>query len=132
MILRVGSERYILPLLSIIESFQPTKGMISTVSGKGETVPFRNRLLPLFRLGRLFHISDAQSEPENALVVVVEDAGRMVALMVDELLGQNQTVIKNLGQGLKDVEGIAGASIMADGRPGLIIDVNGLVKMAMG
>jgi two-component system chemotaxis sensor kinase CheA len=131
MIVRVGTERYILPLLSIIESFQPTRDMITTVSGKGETVPFRNRLLPMFRLAELFGVSDAQHDPEKALVVVVEDAGRQVALMVDELLGQNQTVIKNLGEGLKDIEGIAGASIMPDGLPGLIIDVNGLVKMAM-
>lgn len=130
MIVRVGSERYILPLLSIIESFQPTREMITTVSGKGETVPFRNRLLPLFRLGRLFNIADAQADPTRALVVVLEDAGRQIALLVDELMGQNQTVIKNLGEGLKDVEGIAGASIMPDGRPGLIIDVNGLVRLA--
>ncbi|MFW6333885.1 MAG: chemotaxis protein CheA, partial [Desulfosalsimonas sp.] len=130
MIVRVGSERYILPLLSIIESFQPTNEMITSVSGKGETVPFRNRLLPLFRLYTLFGITDAQADPTQALVVVIEDAGRQVALLVDELLGQNQTVIKNLGQGLKDVEGIAGASIMPDGTPGLIIDVNGLVKLA--
>ncbi len=130
MIVRVGPERYILPLLSIIESFQPTREMLTTVSGKGETVPFRNRLLPMFRLGRLFKIKEAQTDPTQALVVVIEDAGRQIALMVDELLGQNQTVIKNLGAGLKDVDGIAGASIMPDGTPGLIIDVNGLVKMA--
>lgn len=130
MIVRVGSERYILPLLSIIESFQPELKMVSTVSGKGETVPFRQRLLPLFRLAGLFQIADAQTDPTQALVVVIEDAGRQIALLVDELLGQNQTVIKNLGQGLREVEGIAGASIMPDGTPGLIIDVNGLVKLA--
>jgi two-component system, chemotaxis family, sensor kinase CheA len=130
MIVRVGSERYILPLLSIIESFQPTKQMISTVSGKGEMVPFRDRLLPLFRLADLYDITDAQADPTQALVVVIEDTGRRIALLVDELLGQNQTVIKNLGEGLGDVDGIAGASIMPDGKPGLIIDVNGLVKLA--
>ncbi len=130
MIVRIGSERYILPLLSIIESFKPTEKMISTVSGRGETVPFRSRLLPLFRLYKLFGIDDAEADPTRALVVVIEDAGRQVALLVDELLGQNQTVIKNLGAGLRAVEGIAGASIMADGKPGLIIDVNGLVKLA--
>ena len=130
MIVRIGSERYILPLLSIIESFKPTEKMISTVSGRGETVPFRNRLLPLFRLYKLFAIGDAETDPTRALVVVIEDAGRQVGLLVDELLGQNQTVIKNLGAGLRAVEGIAGASIMADGKPGLIIDVNGLVRLA--
>jgi two-component system chemotaxis sensor kinase CheA len=130
MIVRVGSERYILPLLSIIESFQPTKQMISTISGKGEMVPFRDRLLPLFRLADLYNITDAQNDPTQALVVVIEDTGRRIGLLVDELLGQNQTVIKNLGEGLGDVDGIAGASIMPDGKPGLIIDVNGLVKLA--
>ncbi len=130
MIVRVGSERYILPLLSIIESFQPTKQMITTISGKGEMVPFRDRLLPLFRLADLYNITDAQNDPTCALVVVIEDTGRRIGLLVDELLGQNQTVIKNLGEGLGDVDGIAGASIMPDGKPGLIIDVNGLVKMA--
>jgi two-component system, chemotaxis family, sensor kinase CheA len=131
MIVRVGSERYILPLLSIIESFQPKKHMISTVSGKGEIVPFRDRLLPLFRLADLYDITDAQNDPTQALVVVIEDTGRRIALLVDELLGQNQTVIKNLGEGLGEVDGIAGASIMPDGKPGLIIDVNGLVKLAI-
>lgn len=130
MIVRVGSERYILPLLSIIESFQPTKKMISTVSGKGEMVPFRDHLLPMFRLADLYDIADAQTDPTKALVVVIEDTGRQIALLVDELLGQNQTVIKNLGEGLGVVEGVAGASIMPDGRPGLIIDVNGLIKLA--
>jgi len=130
MIVRVGCERYILPLLSIIESFQPSEGMIVTVSGKGETIPFRNRLLPMFRLSSLFNTADAQTDPTKALLVVLEDTGRQIALMVDELLGQNQTVIKNLGEGLRNVEGVAGASIMPDGTPGLIIDVNGLVRMA--
>lgn len=131
MILRVGSERYILPLLSIIESFQPSKAMISTISEKGEIVPFRNRLLPLFRLAKLYDIDDAQADATKALVVVIEDTGRQIALLVDELLGQNQAVIKNLGEGIGIVEGIAGASIMPDGKPGLIIDVNGLIKLAM-
>jgi two-component system, chemotaxis family, sensor kinase CheA len=130
MIVRVGSERYILPLLSIIESFQPKRQKISTVSGKGEMVPFRDRMLPLFRLADLYNIADAQVDPAHALVVVIEDTGRRIALLVDELLGQNQTVIKNLGEGLGEVDGIAGASIMPDGKPGLIIDVNGLIKLA--
>ncbi len=130
MVVRVGAERYILPLLSIIESFQPSQGMIFTVAGKGETIPFRNRLLPLFRLADLYLIPGAERDPAKALVVVVEDSGRKIALLVDELLGQNQTVIKKLGEGIGDVEGISGANIMPDGMPGLIIDVNGLIKLA--
>ena len=130
MIVKIGQERYIIPLLSIIESFQPTKDMINTVTGKGETVPFRGRLLPLFRLGELFKVQDGESDPTKAIVVVVEDAGKKVALLVDMLLGQNQTVIKSLGEAMGSIDGVAGASIMPDGSPGLIIDVNGVVKMA--
>jgi two-component system chemotaxis sensor kinase CheA len=130
MVVRVGQERYILPLLSIIESFRPSREDISTVTRKGETVPFRGHLLSLFRLGRLFNIPDAETDPVNAILVVIEHSGRQMALMVDELLGQNQTVIKNLGEAMGNIEGIAGASIMPDGSPGLILDVNGIIKMA--
>lgn len=130
MIVKLGKERYIIPLLSIIESFQPTRDMINTVTGRGETVPFRGRLLPLFRLYELFGVQDSESDPTKAIVVVVEDAGRQVALLVDKLLGQNQTVIKSLGEAMGSIEGVAGASIMPDGSPGLIIDVNGVVKLA--
>lgn len=131
MIVKVGSDRYILPLLSIIESFKPTDQMISSIHGSGESLPFRNRMLPFFRLYRLFGIPGAKTLPSEGLVVVLEDAGRQIALMVDELLGQNQTVIKTLGAGIGSVEGIAGASIMPDGNPGLIVDVNGLFRLAM-
>ena len=128
--IKVGSERYILPLLSIIQSFQPTSDMVATVVGRGETLPFRGRLLPLFRLSDLFGVRDAESDPTKAIAVVVEDGGRQVAVLVDELLGQNQTVIKSLGEGIGNIPGVSGASILSDGTPGLIIDVNGVVKMA--
>ncbi len=130
MLVKVGSERYILPLLSIIQSFQPTRDMLATVSGKGETLPFRNRLLPMFRLSSLFAVPDALTDPTQGIAVVVEDAGRQVAILVDQLLGQNQTVIKTLGAAMGKIPGVAGASIMSDGLPGLIIDVHGVVRMA--
>lgn len=127
---RVGSERYILPLLSIIQSFQPTSEMLNSVVGRGETLPFRNKLVPMFRLSRLFSVSDAMTDPTQGIAVVVEDGGRQAALLVDELLGQNQTVIKSLGSAMGSIPGVAGASIMSDGQPGLIIDVSGVVRMA--
>ncbi|MFP4285664.1 MAG: Hpt domain-containing protein, partial [Desulfovermiculus sp.] len=130
MLVRVGSERYILPLLSIIQSFQPTRDMLATVAGRGETLPFRGRLVPMFRLGRLFSVSEAVTDPTQGIAIVVEDAGRQAALLVDELLGQNQTVIKTLGTAMGSIPGVAGASIMSDGQPGLIIDVSGVVRMA--
>ncbi len=129
---KVGSEQYIIPLLSIIQSFQPTVDMISTVAGRGEMVPFRGNLVPLFRISELFHTEDAKQDPTEAIAVVVEDAGRRAALLVDELLGQNQTVIKSLGDGLGEVPGLAGATILSDGSPGLIIDIHGVVNMATG
>jgi two-component system chemotaxis sensor kinase CheA len=127
---RVGSERYILPLLSIIQSFQPTSEMLNSVVGRGETLPFRDRLVPMFRLSRLFSVSDAMTDPTQGIAVVVEDGGRQAAILVDELLGQNQTVIKSLGSAMGSIPGVAGASIMSDGQPGLIIDVSGVVRMA--
>lgn len=130
MLVKVGSERYILPLLSIIQSFQPSQDMLATVSGKGETLPFRGRLLPMFRLSSLFAVSDAVTDPTQGIAVVVEDAGRQVAILVDKLLGQNQTVIKTLGTAMGTIPGVAGASIMSDGLPGLIIDVSGVVRIA--
>ncbi|MGD0058517.1 MAG: chemotaxis protein CheA [Verrucomicrobiia bacterium] len=129
---RVGGDTYIIPTLSIVESFKPTADMISTVTGKGEMIRFRDSLLPLFRLSRLFAIADGVQEANLATVVVVEDNDKQTALLVDELLGQQQTVIKSLGEAVGTVTGISGASILADGRPGLILDVGGIVKLAVG
>jgi two-component system, chemotaxis family, sensor kinase CheA len=127
----VGSEVYIIPTLSIIESLRPSPEMVSTVVGRGEVIKFRNRLLPAFRLSRLFNVEGAVTEVTEALAVIVEDSGKQVAVIVDELIGQQQTVIKTLGVAMGRVPGISGASILADGRPGLILDISGLVKVAM-
>ena len=128
---RVGTDTYIIPTLSIVESFKPTADMLSTVTGKGEMIRFRNSLLPLFRLSRLFAIADGVQDASRATVVVVEDNDKQTALVVDELLGQQQTVIKSLGEAIGTVTGVSGASILADGRPGLILDVGGIVKLAV-
>jgi len=129
---RVGNDTYIIPTLSIVESFKPAADQLSTVIGTGEMIHFRNSLLPLFRLSRLFSINEATQEATRATVVVVEDNGKQTALLVDELLGQQQTVIKSLGEAVGTLIGISGASILADGRPGLILDVGGIVKLAAG
>jgi len=129
---QVGRDTYIIPTLSIVESFKPTSDMLSTVIGRGEMIRFRDSLLPLFRLSRLFAIGDAVQEATRATVVVVEDNDKQTAILVDELLGQQQTVIKSLGEAVGTVTGVSGASILADGRPGLILDVGGIVKLAVG
>lgn len=132
MILRVGEDRYLLPTVSIEQSFQPDAGSISTVTGQGEMVMLRGELLPLFRLHQLFQIEDAENDPYKGLLVVIEGDGRRCALMVDELLGQQQVVIKSLGQGMTKVAGIAGGAILGDGRVGLILDAAGLLQLAEG
>ena len=81
-------------------------------------------------MDRLYHIEDAEDDPDEAIIVIVEDEARQAGLVVDELVGRQQVVIKSLGESLKDIPGISGGAIMPDGRVGLIIDVGGLVKFA--
>lgn len=132
MILRVGREKYLLPTVSIEQSFQPDAGSISTVSGQGEMVMLRGELLPLFRLHNLFGVDDAVIDPYNGLLVVIEGDGKRCALMVDELLGQQQVVIKSLGQAMAKVPGVSGGAILGDGNVGLILDATGLLQLAEG
>ncbi|MBN1556118.1 MAG: chemotaxis protein CheW [Phycisphaerae bacterium] len=132
MILRVGQSRYLLPTVSIEQSFQPEPSSISTVTGRGEMVMLRGELLPMFRLHELFSIEDAVREPHEGLLIVIEGDGRRCALMVDELLGQQQVVIKSLGRGMASVPGISGGAILGDGRVGLILDAIGLLQLAEG
>ncbi|MBN1942052.1 MAG: chemotaxis protein CheA [Phycisphaerae bacterium] len=132
MILRVGQNRYLLPTVSIEQSFQPEADSIFSVTGRGEMVMLRGELLPMFRLHELFHIDDAIQEPQQGLLIVIEGDGRRCALMVDELLGQQQVVIKSLGRGMASVPGVSGGAILGDGRVGLILDALGLLQLAEG
>lgn len=130
MLARLGNETYIVPTLSILESFRPAPGLVHSITGKGEVVSFRGNLLPLFRLSRLLGLSGATEDPLRAIVMVVEEFGKHWGFMVDDILGKQQVVIKSLGEGMGSVPGIAGASILADGRPGLILDVGGVIRLA--
>lgn len=130
MVVKVGPERYIIPVLSVVESLRPPPGIVNTIIGKGEMVTIRNRQLPLFRLAKIFGLSDAVQDPTQALVVIVEHEGRHSGLLVDDLIGMQQTVIKNLGAGMPHNVGFSGGAIMADGRVGLIVDVAGVLKLA--
>ena len=126
----VGGERYIIPVLSIVTSLRPQEADIATVLSRGEVLSLQGELVALFRLHNLFGIRDAQEDLTKASIVVVEDEGRRTGLVVDELLGQQQIVIKSLGGMMRGVTGVSGASIMPDGRVGLILDVSGMVKLA--
>ncbi len=130
MLVRVAQETYIMPTLSILESFRPEPSQLHAVAGRGELVTFRGNILPLFRLSRLLRVEDAEQDPLKAIVIVVEEYGKQWGLMVDDLLGQQQIVIKSLGEGLGHTAGIVGASILADGHPGLILDVADVIHIA--
>ncbi|MEO5344220.1 MAG: chemotaxis protein CheA [Gammaproteobacteria bacterium SHHR-1] len=127
----VGDETYIIPLVSIVESIQMRKHMINLVAGRGETFKLRDEYLPIIRLHQLFGISSARSRDlGGGLLVVVEGEGRRCGLFVDDLLGQQQVVIKSLEANYKRVEGISGATILGDGSVALILDIPGLIRLA--
>ena len=132
MLTQVGEDIYILPTLSIVQSFEPKPEQVATVTGKGQVVEFRGRWLSLYNLAEVFGLPQKEAQSAESVVVVVECENRQVGLRVDRLLGQSQTVIKSMGDSLGHVPGIAGASILADGKPGMILDVAGIVRLAEG
>ncbi len=130
MLIRVGTERFIVPTINIQLSFRPTSKMLSTVSGRGELVSLRGELMPIFRLHNLFEVDNAIENPTEALLMIVADGRRRCALMVDELLGQYQVVAKTLGDGIGKIQGVSGGAILGDGCVGLILDVAEVVALA--
>ncbi|MDY0163667.1 chemotaxis protein CheA [Desulfobotulus sp.] len=130
MLVRVGGERYIIPAIAIVESFRPARKDVFTVGGRGEMVMVRGELVPLIRLGLLCGVVADHDKPWEALVVVVENKERKRALFLDELLGKEEFVIKNMGETFRHLTFLAGGSILGDGRVGLILDMAGLFDMA--
>ena len=126
MLVRVGNERYVIPALAIRESFRPTKEQYSTVEGKGEIILSRGKIIHLVRLDRIFNLKNHSNNPWEALIVTVEYNGQQMCLLIDELLGKEEVVIKSLGETFRDTKGIAGGAIMGDGRVGLILDMAGI------
>jgi len=126
LVVGVGAERYIVPIFTVQEMFRPAPEMLSTVKGQGEMVMVRNRLLPVVRLHARFGVQAKSSDPAQALFIVAEAAGRRFCLMVDEFIGKQEVVIKNLGEGMKNIPGVAGGAILGDGRVGLILDLDGV------
>ena len=122
----VGGQTFILPLGSIIESLQITDQELKTVSGDGRLLHVRGEYLPLIALHEVFAISNAITEPKQGIAVIVEAEGKKTALLVDELLGQHQVVIKSLESNFRKVPGMSGATIMGDGTVALILDVMAL------
>ncbi|NWF91501.1 MAG: chemotaxis protein CheA [Syntrophaceae bacterium] len=130
MLVRVGKQRYILPTINIDMSFRPSPEALSTIIGQGETVLFKGKVMPIFRLHRLFNIKDAVEDPTRGLLIIIGEGTERCALLVDELVGQQQVVAKSLGNGIGNVQGIAGGAILGDGRVGLILDPQGIIALA--
>ena len=124
----VGEEVYILPLSSVVESFQVQPDMIRTIGGAGRVVEVRDEYMPVLELEQVFGIPRFDFENVSGIMVVAEAEGGRVALLVDELLGQQQVVVKNLEANYRKVNDISGATIMGDGRVALILDVGSLVR----
>ena len=127
--LRVGSETYVLPLGAIVESLRPRRDNFRTVLGGAESLMLRGEVLPVLRLHRVFRVTPSVEDPLRSLAVIVEHEGRRLALLVDELLEQQQVVIKSLDANFHAVDGVGGATILGDGRVALILDVAGLIVL---
>lgn len=130
LVVKVGAQKYILPITSIEQSLRPTPEMISTVQGRGEIVTVRGAILPLVRLHELFTVEPKTINPCESLVVIVQDNDRRACFLVDELLGQEQVVIKTLGEGIGQLKGISGGAVLGDGNVSLILDVPGIIDLA--
>ena len=129
-IVTVGASRYIIPINAIACSLRPSRDQLSSVQCRGEMAKVQGNLIPVIRLYKLFGITPASEEATASLLVVVEDDDRKCGLLVDDLSGQQQVVIKSLGEGLGRIKGVSGAAIMGDGKVSLILDVPGLMELA--
>jgi two-component system chemotaxis sensor kinase CheA len=124
----VGGETFIVPLTAIAESLRPRKEDVKTVQGRGRVVQVRGDYLPIVALHELFGIQSRAADIEQAIFVILEAEGTKKAVLVDELLGQHQVVIKSLESNYRKISGISGATIMGDGRVALILDVAAVVR----
>ncbi len=129
MVVRSGESVYIVPTLSILETMDASGDSVVSVLGKGEMLKVRENFIPVVRMSTIFDESSGKNDAHIALIV--EDMlGHKVGLIVNEIIGQQQVVIKNLGGGMQEVPGISGGAIMSDGNVSLIVDIGGLIKVA--
>jgi two-component system chemotaxis sensor kinase CheA len=133
MVVMVGKERYIIPTMNVVEFFRPTGDNIVNVKGKDNMIKIHGDLMGFLKLKDFFLVSEAVSLPQDAMIVVVENIGKRMGLMVDSIIGQHQIVIKGLSEVLgsfseSELEFFLGASILPDGGVGLILDVQAFMK----
>jgi len=130
MIVKIGSQRYVLPTANIQKAVRPVESDIHTVNQRAEMLMFMDELVPVIRLHLLFEIPDAETKLTSGLLVVIGEGQQRCALFVDDLLSQTQVVTKLLGKGFNNIPGVAGGAIMGDGTVGLILDASGIVSIA--
>ncbi len=129
-LIRVGKDTYIIPLISIIESLQVKDEKISSIGGQAELYKLRDEYVPVVRLYEVFGLKPDSTELKDGLIVIVDGDGSQAGLYVDDLLGQQQVVIKSLETNFRPVEGISGATILGDGTVALILDIAGLITLS--
>lgn len=127
--IRVGADAYIIPLISIVETIQAKSEQVNRIAGKTELFKLRGERIPILRLSELFNVHADSVNIDDGLLVVAESAGQRVGIFVDELLEQQQVVIKSLEANYRQMAGISGATILGDGKVALILDVPGLIKL---
>ncbi len=126
----IGEEHFIIPSLSVLEFLRPSEDMILNTLDRGETLQFRGHFLPIIRLTDIYRGSSKLTNPTEAILVIVENSGKLFALMVDEVLGKLSVVIKSLGGMFQGLKGVSGCAIMPNGSVGLILDIGALVQLA--
>jgi two-component system chemotaxis sensor kinase CheA len=128
LVVGVGKERYIVPVFTVKEMLRPSEDTISTVENRDEMALVRGRLYPVVRLCRRFHVVPRSEDPKESVLIIAESAGKDFCLMVDEVIGKQEVVIKSLGETMKRIQGVAGGAILGDGRVGLILDMEGIYE----
>ena len=128
----IGPERYIMPLFAVRELFRPSEDTVWTVQGRAEMALVRGALLPVVRLYRVFGVEPKSEDPLHGVLIVAEVESRRFCVLVDEVIGKQEVVIKSLGAMFKNAPGVAGGAILGDGRVGLILDLDRLYKERSG
>ncbi len=130
MLVKIGEELYIVPLLTIVESIRPKEIEVKHVNQESEVINVRGEYIPLVRLHELFGIETEHKDPSKALVIIVSSGKSKVCLLVDDIIGQQQAVIKSLEENYKEIKGLSGATILGDGTVAMILDINAIIKIA--
>jgi two-component system, chemotaxis family, sensor kinase CheA len=129
MIVRVGEDRFIIPTTSVKVALRPEKSQIAKIKGKAEVLDLRGKTIPLVRLHERFNIPTKVTSPWDGIVIIIETVGKPYGLLVDDLLSKQEVVIKNLGNMMKSIPGVAGGAILGDGTIALILDPSGLIGL---